>query len=123
MTSSKRSSWQFEGESRSCARSGRCTITVRSVPTSEFAPSAYVVTVLIARVSFRDLLDRRRDADERAADDEDDDQERPDELQVAVVADLRERKAAHDHCRCRRHEIDEARRRLERGHDDRARPA
>src|SRR3954454_2188309 len=109
MTSSKSNSWQFDGESRSCARSGRCTITVRSVPTSEFAPSAGAVTVLIARVSFRDLFDRRRDADEGAADDENDDQERPDELQVAVVTDLREREAAHDHRRRRCHEVHESR--------------
>src|SRR3954454_18737053 len=96
MTSSKSSSWQFDGERRSCARSGRCTITVRRVPTSEFAPSAGAVTVLIARVSFRDSIDCRGDADEGAADDEDDDQERPNELQVAVVTDLREREPAHD---------------------------
>src|SRR4051794_7927174 len=123
MTSSKSSSWQFDGESRSCARSGRWTSTVRSVPTSELAPSAYAVTVLIARVSFRDSIDRRGDADEGAADDEDDDQERPDELQVAVVTDLREREAAHDHRRRRCHEIHEARSGLEGRDDDRARDA
>jgi hypothetical protein len=49
ITSSKRSSWQFVGVRRSCARSGRCTITVRSSPTSECAPRAVSVTVLIPR--------------------------------------------------------------------------
>ena len=48
ITSSKSSSWQFVGDSRSCARSGRCTITVRSFPTSECVPSAVSVAVLIS---------------------------------------------------------------------------
>ena len=45
ITSSKSSSWQLLGDSRSCARSGRCTITVRSFPTSEWVPSAVVVLI------------------------------------------------------------------------------
>src|SRR5213076_1432198 len=113
MTSSKSSSWQFVGESRSCARSGRCTITVRSVPTSEFAPSADAVAVVIACLLPTGLADRRGDTDERTADDEDSGQERPHELQVMVVTDLREREPAHDHGGGRCDEIHESRRRLE----------
>src|SRR6476469_9216414 len=103
-------------------------MTVRSVPTSELAPRAVAVSVDMWGAPFisearrpGSSADRRRDAEERADDDEDDYEEGPDELQVAVVADLRERQAAHDHGRCRRDEVHEAGRRLIRGDDERAR--
>src|SRR5579862_8134280 len=120
MTSSKRSSWQFEGESRSWARSGRWTNTVRSTPTSELAPTTGVVTVSL----MLELLSRSggcRDSEEGADDNEDDGQEGPNEAQVLVVTDLREGEAAHDHRGRRRDEIHESRGRLERCDDKRAR--
>ena len=55
ITSSNSSAWQFPGDSRSCARSGRCTITVRSVPTSELAPTARAVAVSML-ISFLRLV-------------------------------------------------------------------
>ena len=39
ITSSNRRSWQFAGVSRSCASEGRDTITLRSLPISEWTPS------------------------------------------------------------------------------------
>src|SRR5215472_11360042 len=103
MTSSKSSSWQFEGESRSWARSGRWTSTVRSAPTSDCAPTTGFVTVVMPLLSCS--LGGRRDPEEGADDDEDDEQVGPDEAQVLVVAHLGQGEAAHDHGRGRRDEV------------------
>src|SRR5207247_2424484 len=101
ITSSNSSSWQFDGDSRSCARSGRCTITVWSFPTSECAPRTAVSVIVLMRPLLSRSTRGGSDADEGADDDEDGGQVRPDELEIAVVADLRKREAAHDHRRRR----------------------
>src|SRR4051794_18050582 len=99
ITSSNSSSWQFVGDRRSCARSGRWTMTLRSVPTSEATPSAGVVDGVATGV----LLSAQdgRTADEQAGDHEGHRDEGPDELQVAVVAHLGKGEATHDHSRGR----------------------
>ena len=122
MTSSNSSSWQLVGERRSCARSGRCTITLRSVPTSEATPRSVVVEGVATVISFSRVQLRtaapptKTHTTTKAASDE-----RPHELQVAVVADLGEGEAAHDHRGGRRDQVHEAGRRLVGGDGHRAR--
>src|SRR6478672_2942776 len=62
-------------------------MTVRSVPTSEWTPSAVVVSVLIVE-SLLSSAGRCRDADAGAADEEDGGEGMPHELYVLVVAEL-----------------------------------
>jgi hypothetical protein len=77
-------------------------MTVRNIPTSELAPRAEVAAVDMGETPFtsdkageRDSsADRRCNAEERADDNKDENEEGPDELQVAIVADLPEREAA-----------------------------
>ena len=60
------------------------------------------------------------DEHEGDADDQDDPEVGEHEAQVAVIADPRQRQAAHDHRRGRRDQIDQARGGLVRGHRERA---
>src|SRR6476646_2213477 len=109
MTSSKSSSWQLVGDSRSCARSGRWTMTVCSVPTSEETPMAGEVEGADKVTPLGSgSTQGGRAADEQEGYDERRRGERPHELEVAVVADLREGEAAHDHRGRRRDQVHEA---------------
>ena len=51
-TSSNSSSPALDGVSRVCSRPGRCTITWRSLPTSEFTPNDMLITSFLIAGTF-----------------------------------------------------------------------
>ena len=53
-TSSNSSSSAFDGVSRVCSRPGRWTMTLRSLPTSEWTPNAIIASSLVASRPFSD---------------------------------------------------------------------
>ena len=65
MTSSKSNSPAFDGVSRACSRPGRCTITLRSRPTSECTPNGMPITSL-AGIQRENSLTRDADSGKRA---------------------------------------------------------